>query len=85
MLSKIENGQASMSLDALVRISRALGATVYDLFRGQDPRPGGAQLVKAGEGMTVTRRGTQTGYSYRLLSYDKGPRRSFEPFLLSPV
>jgi transcriptional regulator with XRE-family HTH domain len=83
MLSKIENGQASTSLDALRRIAHALGVTMSSLFRGFDTPTGGAQLVKRGEGMEVVRRGTKKGHTYHLLAYGQGPRKLFEPFLIS--
>jgi transcriptional regulator with XRE-family HTH domain len=83
MLSKIENGQASTSLDSLQRIAKALGVTIADLFRDYNVPEGGAQVVKAGEGMEVVRRGTKRGHTYHLLAYDKGPRKSFEPFLIT--
>ncbi|MCA3179099.1 MAG: helix-turn-helix transcriptional regulator [Burkholderiales bacterium] len=83
MLSKIENGQATASLDSLVRIANALGVPVGTLFKGYGTPAGAARLVKAGEGMEVVRRGTAKGHTYHLLSYDQGPRKRFEPFLIS--
>jgi DNA-binding XRE family transcriptional regulator len=83
MLSKIETGQAAMSLDTLSRISQALGVSMAQLFRDYELPAGGAQLVKAAEGMEVVRRGTKRGHTYHLLAYDKGPRKSFEPFLVT--
>jgi len=83
MLSKIENGQATASLDALVRIANALGVSVGALFKNYGAPGGAARLVKAGEGMQVVRRGTSKGHTYHLLSYDQGPRKRFEPFLIS--
>ena len=83
MLSKIENGQATASLDALVRIANALGVAMGALFKGYGAPGGAARLVKAGEGMEVVRRGTSKGHTYHLLSYDQGPRKRFEPFLIS--
>lgn len=83
MLSKIENGQAATSLDTLARIATALGVTLSQLFRGFDAPAGGAQLVKAAQGMEVVRRGTKRGHTYHLLAYDKGPRKLFEPFLIT--
>ena len=83
MLSKIENGQATASLDSLVRIANALGVTLGALFKGYGAPGGAARLVKAGEGMEVVRRGTSKGHTYHLLSYDQGPRKRFEPFLIS--
>lgn len=83
MLSKIENGQTSTSLDALRRIAHALGVPMSSLFRGFDAPSGGAQLVRRGEGMEVVRRGTKKGHTYHLLSYGQGPKKLFEPFLIS--
>jgi len=83
MVSKIENGQVSTSLETLSKIARALGASLAHLFRHYDMPSGGAQLVKSGTGMEVVRRGTRRGHTYRLLTYDQGPRKVFEPFLIT--
>jgi len=83
MLSKIENGQAATSLDSLQRIAASLGVQMSELFKNYNTPEGGAQLIKADEGMEVVRRGTKRGHTYHLLAYDKGPRRLFEPFLIS--
>lgn len=82
-LSKIENGQASMSLDSLSRIAGALGVSMASLFKHLDSSEGGAQHIKAGTGMEVVRRGTKRGHTYHLLAYDRGPVKQFEPFLIS--
>jgi transcriptional regulator with XRE-family HTH domain len=83
MLSKLENGQSAASLETLVGLSRALGVSMSTLFQGYPPEEGGAQLVKDGEGMEVVRRGTRKGHTYHLLAADRGPRRLFEPFLVT--
>jgi transcriptional regulator with XRE-family HTH domain len=83
LLSKIENGLVSASLETLAGIAQALGVSVSALFRHWDVPQGGAQLVRAGEGMEVVRRGTGSGHTYHLLAYDQGPRKRFEPFLIS--
>ena len=83
MLSKIENGQCATSLDTLHRLARSLGLSLSALFRDVDMIEGNAQLVRAGEGMEVVRRGTRSGHTYRLLAYDQGPEKLFEPFLIS--
>ena len=36
-----------------------------------------------GEGLEVVRRGTKRGHTYHLLAADRGPRRAFEPFLVT--
>lgn len=83
MLSKIENAQTSTGLDVLNRIANALGVSMSTLFRRFDVPEGGAQLVKKGEGMEVVRKGTKRGHTYHLLAYDQGPRKLFEPFLIT--
>jgi len=83
MLSKIENGQVSTSLETLHRISDALGMTLAQLFKNFDVPTGGAQHVKSGEGLEVVRRGTRRGHTYHLLAYDQGPRKQVEPFLIT--
>jgi transcriptional regulator with XRE-family HTH domain len=83
MLSKIENGQATASLDSLVNIANALGVAIGSLFKNFGAPAGEARLVKSGEGMEVVRRGTSRGHTYHLLSFDQGPRKRFDPFLIS--
>jgi transcriptional regulator with XRE-family HTH domain len=83
MLSKIENAQTSTGLDVLHRIAQSLGVSLSTLFRNFDVPQGDAQLVKKGAGMEVVRKGTQRGHTYHLLAYDQGPRKAFEPFLIT--
>ena len=83
MVSKIENGQVSTSLETLSKIAQALGVSLAHLFRHYNMPSGGAQLVKNGAGMEVVRRGTRRGHTYHLLAYDQGPRKAFEPFLIT--
>lgn len=83
MLSKIENAQTATSLETLSRLAHALGVSLATLFRSYDVGAGSAQLVKDNEGMEVVRRGTKRGHTYHLLAYDQGPRKIFEPFLIT--
>ncbi len=83
MVSKIENGQVSTSLETLSKIAQALGVSLAHLFRHYNIPVGGAQHVKAGEGMEVVRRGTKRGHTYQLLAYDQGPKKTFEPFFIT--
>ena len=83
MVSKLENAQSSASLDTLHNMTRALGVTLGALFQGFPPAEGGAQMVKKGRGMEVVRRGTKRGHTYHLLAAERGPRRMFEPFLVT--
>jgi transcriptional regulator with XRE-family HTH domain len=85
MLSKIENGLASTSLETLEQLANALGVTLAHLFRDYNIPRGGAQLVKKDKGMEVVRRGTRSGHTYHLLAYDQGPQKTFEPFLITMV
>lgn len=82
MLSRIENGMATASLDTLERLCLALGIGLSDLFKRTDRKQGTAQLVKRDEQMEVVRVGTKYGYTYKLLSYDKGPKKLFDPFFI---
>ncbi|WP_130536661.1 helix-turn-helix domain-containing protein [Thiomicrorhabdus indica] len=83
MLSKIENGQVSPSLDSLLRISTALGVPISAFFKEFDNGGEAAQLVTTDERLEVVRRGTKVGHTYHLLAYDSGPNKTFEPFLIS--
>ncbi|MFM9912896.1 MAG: helix-turn-helix domain-containing protein [Methylophilaceae bacterium] len=83
MLSKIENGLASASLDTLEQLANALGVTLSKLFNTYNVPSGNTQHIKSGHGMEVVRRGTRVGHTYQLLAYDQGPQKTFEPFLIS--
>jgi transcriptional regulator with XRE-family HTH domain len=83
MLSKIENGQVSCSLETLNKIAGALGVSLSHLFRYYNVPAGNAQHVRSGTGMEVVRRGTKRGHTYHLLAYDQGPQKLFEPFLVT--
>jgi transcriptional regulator with XRE-family HTH domain len=83
MLSKIENGQISAGLDTLSRVARALGSSMAMLFRTYDVPAGGGHLVKAGEGMPFLRHGRRPGHTFQLLSYDQGPTKAFDTFLVT--
>lgn len=82
MLSKIENGLSSTSLETLEQIANALGVTMSRLFQGYNIPSSTAQFVKQGHGLEVVRRGTRSGHTYQLLAYDQGPQKLFEPFLI---
>ncbi|MDD2703767.1 MAG: XRE family transcriptional regulator [Acidocella sp.] len=82
MLSRIETGQATASLEALERICHALGMSMSKLFQDAETVSGFAQLIKEAEQMEVVRSGTKHGHTYKLLSYERGPKKLFEPFLI---
>ncbi len=83
MVSKIENAQVSTSLDTLKRLCDALGLTLSRLFADIDRPQGVAQLVKAGKGLEVVRRGTERGHTYHLLAYQHGEQKTIEPLLVT--
>lgn len=83
MLSKIENAQVSTSLDTLSRLCDVLGLPLSKLFSEYDQQDGSALLVKADQGMEVVRRGTEKGHTYHLLNHSRGPKKSFEAYMVS--
>lgn len=83
MLSRIETGQATPSLDTLERLVRSLGLSMSSLFKDFDAPQGAATYVPAGTGLDVARRGTRRGHSYELLTFDQGPKKRFEAFLIT--
>ncbi len=83
MLSKIENAQVSTSLDTLTRLCDVLGLPMSKLFSQYDQQGGGALLVTSGEGLEVVRRGTEKGHTYQLLNHTRGPKKSFEAYLIT--
>ncbi len=83
MLSRLENGDVSPSLETLGALTGALGVPLSSLFGDVGKPRGGAQHVPKGQGLEVVRRGTKRGHTYHLLAADRGPRRAFEPFLVT--
>lgn len=82
MLSRLENGQTSVSLDALERICGALGISLSSVLKDVEDPNGFAQLIKSADQIEVVRTGTKHGHTYRLLSYREGPDKLFEPFVI---
>jgi transcriptional regulator with XRE-family HTH domain len=82
MLSKIENGATSPSLASLQALSRALQVPVTALFKGfEEIRD--ATFVKAGQGLTIERRGTRAGHQYQLLGHSPHGPVMVEPYIVS--
>ena len=82
MLSKIERGQTSPSLATLQSLAGALNVPVTALFR-QFEEAREATFVRAGEGLTIERRGTRAGHQYRLLGHIRNKRIAVEPYLIT--
>lgn len=84
MLSKIENGNTSPSLNTLQTLSQALAIPVTSFFkRFEEDRA--AVFVRAGEGVEAERRGTRSGHQYNLLGHI-GSNSSgviMEPYLIT--
>ena len=83
MLSRLETGRVSPSLETIVALSSALGVTASVLMQRVGSDDGGAQFIKAGEGLETVRSGTRRGHTYHLLAAQRGPRKIFEPFLVT--
>lgn len=83
MLSKIENGQISAGMETLSRVARTLGSSMAMLFRTYDVPAGTGHLVKSGEGMPFLRHGKRPGHTFQLLSYDQGPTKAFDAFMVT--
>lgn len=83
MLSRLETGDVMPSLETLVALTGALGVGLASLFQELGTSTASAQHVHSGEGLEVVRRGTKRGHTYHLLAADRGPRRAFEPFLVT--
>ena len=82
MLSKIENGQTSPSLATLRELSNALQVPVTSFFRKFEEEQD-ATYVKAGQGLTIERRGTRAGHQYQLLGHSLSRNLAVEPYLIT--
>lgn len=82
MLSKIENGGTSPSLDTLQALSKALNVPVTAFFRKFEEQRD-ATFVKAGQGLAIERRGTRAGHQYHLLGHSIGKSLVVEPYLVT--
>jgi transcriptional regulator with XRE-family HTH domain len=83
MLSRLETGHVTPSLETLVALATALGVRPALLLQEVGGDEEGAQRVPAGSGLEVVRRGTRRGHTYHLLAAQRGPRKAFEPFLVT--
>lgn len=84
MLSKIENGVISPSLNTISALAHALRVPLVQLFSGYEEERG-CMHVKAGEGVEIEREGTRAGHQYNLLGHI-GSNNSgvvVEPYLIT--
>jgi transcriptional regulator with XRE-family HTH domain len=82
MLSKIENGATSPSLASLQALGRALQVPVTAFFKSFE-QTRDATFVKAGQGLTIERRGTRAGHQYELLGHSPHGPVMVEPYLIT--
>jgi transcriptional regulator with XRE-family HTH domain len=82
MLSKIENGMTSPSLDTLQALSSALHVPVTAFFRRYEEEHN-ATYVKAGQGLNIERRGSRAGHQYQLLGHSSRRPLAVEPYLIT--
>jgi transcriptional regulator with XRE-family HTH domain len=82
MLSKIERGLATPSVAALVALSGALNVPVARFFASYDERRD-FSIVRAGEGVTIERRGSVLGHRYQLLGHTLSGELFVEPYLVT--
>ncbi|WP_230559015.1 helix-turn-helix domain-containing protein [Variovorax paradoxus] len=82
MLSRIERGLVSPSVETLDRIARGLGVPVSRFFGDQTSRTD-LSYVPAGKGILVERVGAVAGYRYELLGHQLSGNLFVEPYLVT--
>jgi transcriptional regulator with XRE-family HTH domain len=82
MLSKIENGGTSASLSTLQALARALNVPITSFFADFEERRD-CSYVKAGQGVSIERRGTKAGHRYELLGHSLSGDIVVEPYLIT--
>lgn len=81
MLSRIENGQASPSVDTLQSLAEALEVPVSRFFCRRNGRPD-LSFVPAGAGIHIDRMGEVAGFRYELLGHLLSGNLCVEPYLV---
>ncbi|MFM0283151.1 XRE family transcriptional regulator [Paraburkholderia sediminicola] len=82
MLSRIERGTATPSIETLTRIANALGKPVSRFFVDQSERHD-CSFVPAGGGVTVNREGSSFGHIYTLIGHVLSGNLSVEPYIVT--
>jgi transcriptional regulator with XRE-family HTH domain len=82
MLSRIERGLVSPSVETLDRIASGLGVPVSRFFSDQTSRTDFSH-VPAGKGILVDRVGAVAGYRYELLGHQLSGNLFVEPYLVT--
>jgi transcriptional regulator with XRE-family HTH domain len=83
MLSRLETGRVSPSLETIVALAEVLGIHPALLLQDMGSTEEVAQHTPAGQGLEVVRRGTRHRHAYQLLAAPRGPRKEFEPFFVT--
>jgi transcriptional regulator with XRE-family HTH domain len=82
MLSKIENGAVSASIDSLEALARALNVPLTTFFASYEEKRD-CSHVAAGHGVMIERRGTKAGHQYQLLGHSISGEIVVEPYLIT--
>lgn len=82
MLSRIERGLVSPSVETLDRIAGGLGVPLSRFFSDQPSRTDFCH-VRAGQGLQVDRIGAVAGYRYELLGHQLSGNLFVEPYLVT--
>jgi len=82
MLSKIENGAVSASIESLEALSRALNVPLTTFFASYEEQRD-CSFIQSGHGVTIERRGTKAGHQYQLLGHSISGEVVVEPYLIT--
>jgi DNA-binding XRE family transcriptional regulator len=82
MLSKIENGAVSASLESLEALARALNVPLTTFFASYEEKRD-CSHVASGKGLLIERRGTKAGHQYQLLGHSISGEIVVEPYLIT--
>lgn len=82
MLSKIENGAVSASIESLEALARALNVPLTTFFASYEEKRD-CSHVAAGHGVMIERRGTKAGHQYQLLGHSISGDIVVEPYLIT--
>lgn len=82
MLSKIENGAVSASIESLEALARALNVPLTTFFATYEEQRD-CSFVPSGHGVVIERRGTKAGHQYQLLGHSISGEVVVEPYLIT--
>ena len=83
MLSRLETGRVSPSLETIVALAEVLGIRPALLLQDVGPPESLAQHTPAGQGLEVVRRATGSCDRAACLAAPRGPRKEFEPYFVT--